>query len=344
MVLQQKIFILASLIFINFALCKGQKWTKEILLTEEEKTKIESAGEFVKKADEIMLQVANLEQGFLSELKNRKTREKAEKKSFEAKKMRIEAILNYEKAYKTELDIYSEKFELVEFVDTADERRVKEINLSATKREKTAGRKTKRYGNMKNGDIKDKKYFYLIRDLKKVKETYKNVLKEKKHAYELCLSQVKKDEQNKMEAKAMAEKHKKEALVWKFTQKANSYYAVNDYLKQFPSGKYLAFAKLVLEDFAAPEMQTANTEKYRLCISAKHMKENNAVFAELKKHVKFEEKEINKKLYFVPVKDFDHILEAVVFILDNSLEEFEPGILIKRVPNKEKLLLVNFEM
>lgn len=271
----------------------------------------------VNKANEIMLQVANFDQELTPMFEDRKQRDKAEKKSIDAKKLRIEAALLYWDAYNSRFEIVNSKIEKCEFASQEDEIKANKLKEMAEDKMKTIERKYKRYKDIKTGDLKDKRYKYVCRDLSYVTDTVTQVFKMQQNAYKICLAQKDKLIKKREEQRKQRQKELVEETIWKYTQVHKTWHAYNDYVEQFPSGKFIQFAKVVMDDYN--EDEKGSPRIFRFFVLAERPKKG-VDFKEKLKQIcdgctfsDFKQDEFNG---FISKKSFNNIKDAVLFYMN----------------------------
>jgi len=253
-----------KLAIITFLLFLGLMHTPEIFaqdsdltsfmdehLTDDEKEQVNRAKESIAKGDKMDAQIKEEDskiQKYFS-----KKQKKGEKKSVEVKTLRIKQALYYEKGYALIYNVYSQKLSECVFAFEDDEAKVKELLDDAATDNSGAKRKMKDYKEVAVKDLKkDIQYSKLKSDLQGAMNLYTSGIKKLIEAYSIYLDQ---------ETKKQLEEEENRA--WQSALSDNTIYSFQNYLNDFPNGKYAAEARSQISDLEEQERRKAEEEKSR---------------------------------------------------------------------------------
>jgi hypothetical protein len=307
-------------VFINCSLAMGLvifftiglfAQNNPIELTEQDKEKITEAEDFVSKADDIMDKARGEDEILNDMFSNKSQKEKAEKRSIDAKKLKVEAAVLYQKALGIKYDLYTQKMKNMVFVDKDDEVEFKTLSKQAILKYKSLSSKISRYEKLSTGDLKDKKYKIVCKDLDFAKDSCNLAFSMVEKPYNICLSQ--KDKATGKE-KVNSEKEKLAKLeeeIWNYTQKDKSYYAYNDYIKTFPNGKFINFAKLTTEDFTDQD-KAVKRKMYKVILMSKKKEPiPDETLSKICPLCKFTKDETNNPIWYIVDEQFPNLQKAV---------------------------------
>lgn len=180
----------------------------------------------------------------------KKKKKKGEKKSVDVKVLRIKQSLYYDKGYSLVYYVYSEKISECTFLFDDDEARVNVLLEEVATDISTAKRKLKPYRNASAKDLK-KKYSYskLKNDLSSAINMEISAIKKLNKAYSVYLDQ---------ESKKQLEEEEKR--VWDNALSENSSLSFQNYLDEYPNGKYASDAQQRVEELETEEARLAQEE------------------------------------------------------------------------------------
>jgi hypothetical protein len=204
-------------------------------LTNDEKDQLQRAKDNITKGDKLEDQIS------AEDTKNKKYLDKkgkkAEKKSVEAKVLRVKQAQYYEKGYDLIYSIYSEKLEACTFAYPEDETKVKGMLEDASTDNASAKRKMKEFKGLTEKDLKKKiEYSKLKSDIQSGIKLYQSSIKSLISGYSVFLDQETKKQQDEEENR-----------VWQNAQSENTILSYQSYLNDYPSGKYASDARSQIE-------------------------------------------------------------------------------------------------
>lgn len=223
-------------------------------LTNDEKDQIQRAKDNLAKGDKVEDQIR------AEEAKNQKyldkKSKKTEKKTVEAKSLRVKQAQFYEKGYELIYTVYSEKLDACVFAYSEDEAKVKDILDEASTDNASAKRKMKEFKGLNEKDLKKKvEYSKLKSDLQSALNLYISSIKNLISGYAIYL-----DQENKKQVE------EEENRVWQNAQSENSIQGYQAYLNDYPNGKYAADARTQIE--ALEEKQRKEIEDQSRSLSS----------------------------------------------------------------------------
>lgn len=253
-----------KLTIITFLLFLGFTYTPEIFaqedltafmeehLTDSEKDQVGRATDNIAKAEKMDAQIREQDsevQKYFS-----KKKKKGEKKSVEVKTLRIKQALYYEKGYALLYNVYSQKVGECVFVYEDDEAKVRALLEDAATDNEGAKRKMKDYKQVSPKDLKkDIEYAKLKSDLQGAMNLYTSGIKKLIEAYSIYLDQ---------ETKKQLEEE--ENRVWQNALSDNTIYSFQNYLNDFPNGKYASEARSQIADLEEQERRKAEEQSRSL--------------------------------------------------------------------------------
>jgi hypothetical protein len=220
-------------------------------LTSDEKEQIDRAKDNLAKADKYEDQIKQEDsknQKYLS-----KKGKKAEKKSVDAKVLRIKQVQFYEKGYELIYTIYSEKLGTCVFAYPEDEKKVNDLIEESTTDNASAKRKMKELKSYNEKDLKKKvEYTKLKSDIQSAVSLYTSSIKNLIAGYQVFLDQ---------ESKKQLEEE--ENRVWQNAQSENSLQSYQSYLSDYPSGKYASEARTQIAALEEVQKKKMDDERSR---------------------------------------------------------------------------------
>ncbi len=215
-------------------------------LTEAQAGVIQKADADVKKAEKSIDAAEAIEKKYesLKNSKKEKKRKKYDKKTTEAKKLRIYAEKKYLKAYKSVVGVYTEVITENEYYFSEDEEKNRKLNDDAIALLGEAEDKMKSFDKIKDNkkELKKIRSKNLNTAVSKSRSLKEDALNKQFSALEIILNQDK---------KKRAEEEDK--LAWGNALEANTELAYQDYIDQFPSGKYVSDARRNMSKIKAEE-------------------------------------------------------------------------------------------
>jgi hypothetical protein len=182
-----------------------------------------------------------------------KKAKKGEKKSVDAKTLRIKQALYYESGYVLLYNVYAEKVGGGVFVYEEDEARVNRLLEEALDDNANAKKKLKNYKSVTPKDLKkDVTYSKLKSDIQGMNNLYESSIKKLEEAYAIVVDQ----EQKK-------QLEEEENRVWQNAQSENTIHSYQSYLSDYPNGKYAAEARSLISDLEEQERQKLKDMKSR---------------------------------------------------------------------------------
>jgi len=215
-------------------------------LTADEKDQIDRAKSYIDKGDRLSSQIKKEE----SHIKKHKGKKKYEKKSVEAKTLRIKQGLYYEKGLSAIYDVYGEKVAASVFLYDDDEARVNNMQQDASDDLNSGKKKLKPYKKVTTKDLKKKiKYAKLKSDLSTAFNLQMVSINKLIEAYAVYLEQ---------ETKRQLEEEEKR--VWQNALSENSILAFQNYLSEYSNGKYASEARSQISDLEEAARKAAADE------------------------------------------------------------------------------------
>jgi hypothetical protein len=259
-----KFFAVGLFLFLSANLVKAQNVTysaAESLYTSEQKEVLNKAEKFYSKAESKVKQAEAIEQKYE---KKKKKKKKYNKKTWEAKQLRIHAEKNYLKAYQDASAVYSQIIVGATYFDDTDKSRAYGLNDDAVSLVEGAEKKMESY-DKKAGDkkyLKKLSFSSLNSALSSAKSSKESAYSKQKEALDIVLNQGKKKEEAERDEKA-----------WQNAQNINTIESYQDYLDNFPSGKYASRARQMISQLKAElakkeEMLTQSNYVFKIQIAA----------------------------------------------------------------------------
>ncbi len=220
----------------------------EEYLTGDEASQIDRAKSSISKADKLNSSIRTEDKKIEKYLKKKK--KKAEKKSVDVKILRIKQALYYDKGYSLVYNVYNEKISESTFIYGDDEARVNNLLEEAATDVSTAKRKLKPYRKPSTKDLKKKiTYSKLKGDLSSAVNMEISAIKKLIEAYSIYLDQ---------ESKKQLEDEEKR--VWNNALSENSSLSFQNYLDEYPNGKYASDARQRVNELEAEEARLAQAD------------------------------------------------------------------------------------
>ncbi len=211
------------------------------LISAEQSAALEKAEKYVNKAESKISKAEAVEKKYE---KKKKKKKKYEKKIWEAKKFRIQAEKDYLRAYKEAYGVYSDIISKSTFYDDGDESEAKALNEDAQSLLDDAGKKMSKY----NKKIGDSKYLKKLSSSKlnsaisSAKSLREDAYSKQTEALDIVLNQGRKKEADEKDNKA-----------WAAAQSINTIASYQDYIDNFPSGKFVSRARQMIKQLQAEQ-------------------------------------------------------------------------------------------
>jgi hypothetical protein len=241
--------IINYLMFFSFVLffsgiMKGQTVTysaAESLFTQEQKSVLDKAEKFILRGDKLIKDADGIDTKFEKKKKNEK---KFDKKTWEAKKFRIDAEKNYLKAYQDAITVYSGLVVGTEYFDSNDENEAHALNDAALEALTEAESKMSGYGKMGNDEdaLKKLSASSLNTAIRSAEGLRLDAYNKEVEAMDIILSQSRKKEMVQKDERA-----------WQNAQDINTIASYQDYIDNFPQGKYVSKARQLIKQLQDEE-------------------------------------------------------------------------------------------
>jgi len=222
-------------------------------LTADETKQFTKAKDLVKKAQDMQKQIAEQDKK-TEKFFTKNKQKKGERKSADAKKLRIDAAKYFQQAYDIVNSVYQARMKSCNFIYSEDEQMAANLKTQSEESFKNAEAKLKPYKTMAANNLKKVEYAKLKNDLALSTSLRVDALKDQSDAILLCLSQS--DKKKKNEATEMKS--------WQNATKENSINAYSSYLDGFPNGKYASEAREKIKELNDIAQKNAEAEKERL--------------------------------------------------------------------------------
>lgn len=213
----------------------------ESLFNDEQKKVLDKSEKFMSRADKLIAQAGEIEAKYVK-LKSKKKKKKYDKKTWEAKKFKIDAERNYLKAYEEAVTVYSEIIIASEFYEDRDRSEAYSLNDDAAESIVNAEKKMSSY-NRKTSDKKALQkisFSSLNSAVNSASNLRESAYDKEKEAIDLVLAQGRKKEANERDNSA-----------WENAQSINTIESYQDYIDNFPSGKYVNSARQLIRKLEA---------------------------------------------------------------------------------------------
>lgn len=236
--------IFRPIAFFSFLLFSGSSYAQEgtdmfdILVdyvTEEQSTTLTKLQEDIAKGEKLVSQAETQDKAnakFLSATKKGKQK-KAEKKTVEAKSLRIKAAKYYEKSFESLYNIYKAVLDDATFTFPADKTNAEEFMGKAETDLQEGSSLLNPYGKLAAKGLENTTYTKLKSDLAASKSKFNDAGSNCYNALKLYAGQAeKKDKEDAAEQAA-----------WNQTVQTNTVDGYNRYIARYPNGKYVSEAK-----------------------------------------------------------------------------------------------------
>lgn len=239
-----KILLIGLIFFLFTGGVFGQDLTysaAEGLFNDSQKSLLVKAEKYIVKGDKKIKLAEAIEKKYA---KKKKKKKKYNKKTWEAKKFRIQAEKDYLKGYQDATTVYSELIVGADFFDDADHSESQALNNSAVSLIEDAEKKMSKLNKSVNDSktlkkMSSSKVNSTISSARSLKE---DAVDKQKEALDLVLNQGKKKEAVERDNAA-----------WENAQSINTIEAYEDYIDAFPSGKYVSSARSMIRQLKAEQ-------------------------------------------------------------------------------------------
>jgi hypothetical protein len=244
----KKLTVITTLIILTF-FCKIELKAQnddlysymEQYLTSEEKDQISRAKSSFDKAQKYDAQIK--EEDSQTDKYFSKKSKKGEKKSVDAKELRIKQAMVNEQAYVLLYNVYAEKIGEGVFVFEEDEAKVNSMLEEASADNASASKKIKSYKSSSPKDLKKNViYSKLKSDIQGMISLYESSIKKLIEAYTVIVDQEHK--------KQLADEENRS---WQNAQSENTIYSYKNYINDYPNGKHVSEANSLISDLEAIE-------------------------------------------------------------------------------------------
>jgi hypothetical protein len=237
-------FILVSFVLLFSGITKGQTVTyseAESLYSQEQKNVLNKAEGFIQRGDKLIKEADAIDSKFEKKKKNEK---KFDKKTWEAKKNRIDAEKNYLKAYQDAITVYSEIIVASEYFDSGDEKQAHALNDAAMEALTEAEAKMSSFNKIGNDDnaLKKLSSSSLNSAIRAAEGLRQDAYSKEVEALDLILAQSRKKDNVQKDEKA-----------WQNAQDINTIESYQDYIDNFPQGKYVSKARQMINQLQEEE-------------------------------------------------------------------------------------------
>ena len=239
-----KILFIGLIFFLFSGGVFGQELTysaAEGLFNDSQKSVLKKAEKYIVNGEKKIKQAEAIEK---KNAKKKKKKKKYDKKTWEAKKFRIQAEKDYLKGYQNATTVYSEIIIAAEFFDDEDQTESQALNNSAVSLIEDADKKMSKL-NKSVGDskaLKKMSYSKVNSTISSARGVKEDAIDKQKEALDLVLNQGKKKEAVERDNAA-----------WENAQSTNTIEAYEDYIDAFPSGKYVSSARSMIRQLKAEE-------------------------------------------------------------------------------------------
>ncbi len=213
----------------------------EGLFNSEQVKVLEKAEKYINKAEAKISKAEAIEKKYE---KKKKKKKKYDKKTWEAKKFRIQAEKDYLKAYQDASAVYSQIIVGTSYYDDNDKSEAHALNDDAVSLIESADKKMSKY-NKKIGDTKYLKKLSsssLKSAISSARSSKESAYSKQTEALDIVLNQGRKKEADERDNKA-----------WSTAQNINTIASYQDYIDNFPSGKYVSKARQMIRKLQADQ-------------------------------------------------------------------------------------------
>ncbi|MCF6183736.1 MAG: SPOR domain-containing protein [Bacteroidales bacterium] len=302
-----KIFILGLFVVFLSDAAQSQVVTysaaKSLLNTEQIKV-LAKAEKYIDKAEAKISKAEAIEKKY--EKKKRK-KKKYNKKTWEAKKFRIQAEKDYLRAYQDASSVYSQIIVGATYYDDSDKSEAHKLNDDAVSLIESADKKMSKY-NKKIGDkkyLKKLSYSSVTGAASSARSSKENAYSKQTEALDIVLNQGKKKEASEKDNKA-----------WANAQNINTITSYQDYIDNFPSGKFISRARQMIRQLQAEQKKkkpVVSNYVFKVQIAASRNPVSKYELAGKYSNTSEIEKEYSGGFYKYRVKSFPTYSQAAAF-------------------------------
>lgn len=301
-------FMILSVALIFTGKMNGQTVTytdAESLFSDEQKKVLDKAETFIKKGDKLIKDANAID---AKNEKKKKKEKKYEKKTWEAKKFRIDAEKNYLKAYQDAITVYSEIVASSDYFDAADERKAHSLNDAAQEALTESESKMSNYDKMAGDDgaLKKLSSSSLNTAINSARNLKEDALEKEKEALDIILSQGLKREAVLKDQEA-----------WETAQEINTIASYQNYVDEFPRGKYVSDARQMIQRLQDEEKKRKEFEEgnyiFMVQIAASKVALSQGKLASIYKNTKDIQKVKAEGYFKYRVGNFKNYAEAANF-------------------------------
>jgi len=259
-------------------------------LSSNEKDQIDRAKSYISKGDKLSSQISK-EENSISKHRGKK---KYEKKSVDAKKLRIKQALFYEKGLTVVYDVYGEKVASCVFYYDDDEAKVQKLQQDATDDFNSGKRKLKTYNGVSEKALKKKhKHSTIKSNLETSLSFKKSAIRSLISGYKIFVAQEEKKEKENAENEA-----------WNNAISDDSIEAYRTYLSDYSNGKHASEARnRIAELEEAVRKKQAEDERLR---SLENLKFHIQIAASRKQLSKYKIRRIYRGKESISMKNYDN--------------------------------------
>lgn len=246
--MHKKLIYIAILLFAPL-MSFSQEDIFSVFFTADDNLIVEKSNTLMQQALSEMEKVKSQDEMLTPMFEDKTQKEKAEKESFTAKELRISTSIILWDSYILLYDIYDTKIKNCEYAEPDEKMTANMIRIKAQSKKKMIERKLSKYKEIKKGELREKKYKQVCKDLSYVVDTMPAVIDSLKKAYQIALSQPDKVAEMRKKQQAHQQKIEAEQSLWDYVQKVNTYHAYVEYQQLYPKGKYVPYTKILMDDF-----------------------------------------------------------------------------------------------
>ncbi len=277
----------------------------EGLFNSEQKKVLEKAEKYISKAESKISKAEAIEKKYE---KKKKKKKKYNKKTWEAKKYRIQAEKDYLRAYQDASSVYSELIVSASYFDDSDKSEATALNDDAVSLIEQADKKMAKYNKKLNDTkyLKKLSFSSLNTSISSAHSLKESAYSKQTEAIDIVLNQGKKKEEAEKDRRA-----------WNNAQSINTIASYEDYIDNFPSGKYVSRAnqmikKLTAEQNNKPKVVQSNYI-FKVQIAASHSPLSKYELAGKYSNTAEIEKQYSGGYYKYWVKSFPTYSQAAAF-------------------------------
>ncbi|RLD49879.1 MAG: hypothetical protein DRI94_10195 [Bacteroidetes bacterium] len=300
-------FFVIGLVFLLFSgYTNAQTVTyssAESLFNSEQSKVLEKAEKYIDKAEAKITKAEAIEKKYA---KKKKKKKKYNKKTWEAKKFRIQAEKDYLKAYQDASAVYSQIIVGATYYDDNDKSEAHALNDDAVSLIEGADKKMSKY----NKKIGDTKYLKKLSSssvnsaISSARSSKESAYSKQTEALDIVLNQGRKKELDAKDNRA-----------WSNAQNINTIASYQDYIDNFPSGKYTSKARQMIRQLQAEMNKKPVVSDYvfKVQIAASRSVLSKYELAGKYSNTSEIEKEYSGGFYKYRVKSFSTYSQAAAF-------------------------------